>query len=83
MKVSELIEKLKQFDPGAVVVLSSDAEGNSYNELSAAGGMMFRANDDDENEIRYTEAYAEAHGYGEEDTGTEELGFVPAVVLWP
>jgi hypothetical protein len=34
MKVKDLIEKLKEFDQDSLVVLSSDAEGNSYSKVS-------------------------------------------------
>jgi len=34
MKIKDLIEKLKEFDPDSLVVLSSDEEGNSYSKAS-------------------------------------------------
>lgn len=37
MKVCDLIEELKQLDPDMEVVMSSDAEGNSYSPLSGYG----------------------------------------------
>jgi hypothetical protein len=35
MTVRTLIQMLQEFDPNAIVVLSSDAEGNRYRELAA------------------------------------------------
>lgn len=36
MNVKQLIEQLSQLDPEAVVLVSSDEEGNSYHYLSEA-----------------------------------------------
>ena len=35
MNVKQLIKKLQKLDQNAEVILSSDSEGNSYNELEA------------------------------------------------
>ena len=34
MKVSKLIKKLSQLDPNAIVVMSSDGEGNQFSPLA-------------------------------------------------
>jgi hypothetical protein len=38
MLVRELIEELSKYNPDLVVVLASDPEGNSYNEVSCVEG---------------------------------------------
>lgn len=43
MLVSELINSLKTKDPNAVVVISSDEEGNRYGVLYAIDAPMFFA----------------------------------------
>lgn len=47
MKVKDLIDFLKDQDPEAVIVLSSDAEGNSYSELNDAVEYYWDENSQD------------------------------------
>lgn len=37
MTVKELIEALGSYDPGALIVLSKDSEGNDYHKLEPGG----------------------------------------------
>jgi hypothetical protein len=41
MKVKELIERLKNVDPEAELIMSKDAEGNSYSPLSDVEANTF------------------------------------------
>ena len=68
MRVKELIKLLKKQNQEAVVVLSSDSEGNSYSELSAYGVHLW---DEEENEIV------------DEDDVDKDHGLQDAVVFWP
>lgn len=79
MLVKELLDMLKDANPDAVVVLSSDSEGNSYSELS---GYSDEYNFDEENaEIGLKKLTAELkkQGYSKEDLKEGK----DAVVLWP
>ncbi len=49
MKIKDLIKKLKEFDPESAVVLSSDAEGNSFSEATDIEQYLF---DKEEGEIK-------------------------------
>lgn len=41
MKVKELIEKLKQYDPDDIVILSQDEEGNGFETLTLLQKMVW------------------------------------------
>jgi len=43
MKVSELIEILKEQDQDSIVVMSKDGEGNGYSPLSSVEGLYYQA----------------------------------------
>ena len=43
MIVSELIKELQDMDPNAIVVMSSDAEGNGYSPMSGVYEEMYLA----------------------------------------
>lgn len=78
MTVKELIKELKKLDGDRLVVISSDEEGNSFNEFYSLETASY---DKDAKEIgleKLTEEDIEA-GYGEEDVKEG----VPCVVLWP
>ena len=65
MTVSELIEVLKQCKQDDIVILSSDAEGNSYSPL-----RCWSNNDkylDGEVGIRELTEECKSNGYGQED----------------
>lgn len=68
MKVKDLIKLLKKQNQEAVVILSSDSEGNSYSELSAYGIHFW---DEEENEIFDEDDLEEGHDLEQ------------ALVLWP
>jgi len=75
MKVKDLIDLLSTLDQEAEVVLSSDAEGNSYSPLASHCPG------------RYIVSTGWAGDfYADGDWGTDDDGLpcgVPAVVLWP
>ena len=83
MKVSELIEELKQLPQDHIVILSSDAEGNSYSKLESNGvcyeNMKYHEKD---SEISLAKLDQESidPGYDEDDV---REGGEPCVVLYP
>jgi hypothetical protein len=77
MKVKELIEKLKKFDPEKLVILSKDSEGNYYDTLwEIDDGHTYK-----DNYIGYAKITPELkkQGYDEEDIMEGE----PCIVLYP
>jgi hypothetical protein len=72
IKVGELIQKLQELDQDALVVLSSDGEGNQYSPLADVEAGKYAA----ENTWR-GEFYSEA----DEDWFAEDA--VKCVGLWP
>lgn len=76
MKVKDLIEALSKCNPDAIVVLSSDAEGNSYDTLHSFWEGVYK-----NGEVGLKELTPELKksGYGPEDIISGEL----AVVLVP
>jgi hypothetical protein len=80
MTVKELIKRLKKCDPKAVVVMSSDPEGNSYRELGEADGEdNFWGRESREIGIITLTKDLVSMGYTEEDL----VHGPAAVVLWP
>jgi hypothetical protein len=77
--VKELIARLAELDPEAVVIMQRDPEGNGYAPCAGAEGNG--AWDGDEQEYGYASLSPglEKNGYSEEDL----VSGVPAVVLWP
>lgn len=81
MTVAELIEELKQQDPNRLVVMSKDAEGNSYSPLSALYIAAYCPDTTWSGQIgleKLDDAYR-AEGYTEEDVVDGQ----PALVLYP
>lgn len=84
MTVQELIEMLEQYDPTALVVISSDPEGNSYSPIEDIEEGFF-----DTKESTY---YSEEEFLGvtpedeyiedDEDSVKKPHG-VPCVAIWP
>lgn len=68
MKVKDLIKELKYLDPETVIVLSSDAEGNSYSECQVFEEYLWNG---EEGEIHNFDEVEDDHEYSR------------AVVLWP
>jgi hypothetical protein len=72
MKIKELIAKLEKLDPEYRIILSKDAEGNTFSPLV----------DDDDMTIAKYEPYTDEDGkelwYGE-----LEIGMPNAVILYP
>lgn len=98
MNVAELIEELQQLEPSLLVVLSSDEEGNDYNEL-AAFSPVYHFDTEEKRVVHHDDLLEEAEGEAEwEDLekGTEEYdtfvqecissrieGTTPCIILWP
>ena len=72
MTVGTLIEELQELDPNSIIVMSSDAEGNSYSPLAGLDATYLYVPDCTwSGEIK-----------NEEDA--EDYPFaVPCVVIWP
>lgn len=87
MKVSALIKALQACDPNAIVVLSTDAEGNDHRPVSYADASRHYCPDPDghSGEVRYLALTPELErrGFGEEDLVGERPNAVPCVVLFP
>lgn len=94
MKVKDLIKVLKELPEDAIVVLSSDEEGNSYSPLASYNtNYMYIPDSDWSGEIKikeltpelikhgYTEE--EVYGYTEYDDDEPDTNGIPALVLWP
>lgn len=74
MTVAELIEYLKEMPADALVLLSSDGEGNSYSPFSG----------DHSEGVYVADSTWSGDFYGEDDTNAPRFpGAVKAVVLWP
>ena len=82
MKVSELIEQLKQVDPDREVVMASDAEGNSHSPLYSLWEGRYRAETTWNGEVGMESLTDEdcERGYTDEDVMDDG---VPAVILCP
>jgi hypothetical protein len=82
MKVKELIKQLQECNQNAIVVMSSDGEGNNYSPLADIDTECnYKADTTYSGEVglrELTPEYIEA-GYGEDDI----LDGKPAVVLYP
>lgn len=84
MKVSELIELLKEVDPDREVVMNSDGEGNSKSPMYTLYEAAYRPDTTWSGETGLevlTEEDIE-NGYSEEDV-LEGDGVVPCIVLCP
>ena len=85
MKVSELIEELRQLDQEATVLISIDEEGNRKNSLIEVGTAL-GIDEGYEWDTYVTNEWIDseqgkAEGYSDEDRAPEDA--VPVVVLWP
>ena len=78
LTASELIEILKSVPPNTPIVLSSDAEGNSYRKSSAVSTDYNFDDDDDVIGLRELTDEDRESGYTEEDIMSSG---VPVVVL--
>lgn len=82
MTVKELIEHLSECDPGDIVIMSKDGEGNCYSPLSAINNTSVYVAEDTwwgEIGLRKLTDYHRDLGFAEEDVKDGE----PCVVLWP
>lgn len=81
MTVRELIKLLKECSPNDQVVLSSDAEGNSYEAVRVVADDSCFNREEGQIKLRKLTDEDKVRGYSEEDVGDET--YVPCVVLWP
>lgn len=83
MIVSELMEQLSSLDPDRLVLISSDEEGNGFNEFHDVSYATV-VKDGYQYEIVETELTPELEeaGYSEEDIYEGE-DIVDAIILWP
>lgn len=80
MNVKELKEALANYPDDMPVILSSDEEGNGFNQLyDVAESMWFESRYGGETYVM--EEFIGTLGYTEEDRAPE--GAVKALVLWP
>lgn len=76
MKVRELIEQLKSYDPENEVVMSRDAEGNGYSPLYQLDSCTYVPDTTYSGELWYAEVH-------EDDPPEQPDGAISAVALWP
>ena len=74
MKVRELIKKLAELDPEAIVIVSKDAEGNRFSPLSQIDTGWYQADSTWSGEI---------HEDSENPDRDDVKDLPRAVVLWP
>lgn len=72
MTVAELIQRLQECDPAAVVVLAKDAEGNGYSPLEEIDAGVYTA------DTTWGGTFTNAG-----DVGAPPSLAPPAVCLWP
>jgi hypothetical protein len=86
MKVKDLIVELQSCDPEALIVMSSDAEGNMYAPLAEfSDAYMYVPESPYWGEIflRELTPELESEGYSEEDIYEGSEDSWPCVVFWP
>lgn len=82
MTIAELIVELEKFDPNLQVIMSEDAEGNSFSPFCEVAESMYFAESTWSGETFPTpEHIAMSDQYTEEDEAPE--GSERVVVLWP
>lgn len=82
MNVKELKEVLSNYPDDMLVVLSSDEEGNGFNQLYDVAESMYMANSGwDVDQTYVMDKYIGTNGYTEEDRAP--TGAIPVLVLWP
>ena len=85
--VKELKELLKNEDDDAIIVLSSDEEGNSFSPLHESYGVDNFLSDGNYGEIHPRELTPELikQGYTEEDLGSKEdrKKMIKCITLYP
>ena len=85
IKVKELINMLQKEDPEAVIIMSSDGEGNNYSPLSDLGDIDYVPDGTCRGDIYMRELTKEdiEQGFTEEDLGPDDPERVKAIVLYP
>lgn len=80
MKIRQLIAELEKLDPELEVIVSTDSEGNGFDEMRVISpGYNYNPQD---REIGISELTEEDINSGYTDEDVMEDG-VPCVVLWP
>lgn len=82
MNATQLIEKLLKIPGDTLVVMSSDAEGNTFSPLDSAEPAMYLAENSFSGEHYMTEEQRQATNNPDEYCGAPDEA-VPAVFLWP
>ena len=81
MKIKELIKLLEKEDPDRIVIMASDAEGNSYSPLSSVWTAAYKAENTWSGEVGLEILTEEdiKRGYSEEDVlkGKKAIVFSP------
>lgn len=72
MTVKELMDELSNYDPSRIVVMSSDAEGNSYSPLRVVDETFYVETNSYSGNIYDNQKEAEQNGDA-----------IPCVALWP
>lgn len=84
MRVIDLIDDLKKLDPNALVVISSDGEGNSYSPLCDDFGIgRYKAQTTWMGELVSEDDFNDNPDYYDNDLDTYLSGSVPAIILYP
>ena len=87
MLVKDLIAQLQECDPDAIVVMSSDGEGNNKSPLADIDDSCVYIPDSTwsgDTKLAELTPELEAAGYGEEDcVHPDEDNAQPCVILWP
>lgn len=73
MNVRQLIAELSNFDPNALVIMSSDSEGNHFNPVYEIGDSKYAPYDEWSGEV--------IHPDDEDEYDPSDI--TDAVVLWP
>ncbi len=82
MKVRELIKKLEIENQEAIVIMSSDAEGNNYSPLSGVADGAYEPENDYRGEVGCLELTDELIDEGYDGEDILENGEI-AVILYP
>lgn len=81
LKVKDLIQHLKNFNPEANVVVAKDAEGNDHSPLSTADTGLYAATSSWSGDVYQLDDVDELRADGWSDDAIDELD--PVVILRP
>ena len=85
IKVKELIKMLQKEDPEAVIIMSSDSEGNNYSPFSDFGVNNYIPDGPHRGDVYMIELDEKdiEQGFTEEDLGPDDPEKVKALVFYP